>query len=147
MLRVNGYENKFFLDRLRVELKKITFGERKYSKIAFEGIFAGKNKFKFPYVINKRDTGEIHMYVEIELSLLSEEYFNELIDWVRNIELREKFDIVDSSSKSIEYVYVIRCNYKKDMLKNKIEEKVRYDKEVDGAIKAMDATNKSARNY
>lgn len=54
------------------------------------------------------------MYMEIVLSSLNKEHFNELLESIRNIKLSVKFSSVDSSSKPLEYSYVIRCNYKKD---------------------------------
>ncbi|MCR1964876.1 hypothetical protein NSA28_14820 [Clostridium perfringens] len=147
LLSVNDYENKFFLDRLRVKLKKVTFGNKRYNNAIFGGIFDGKNESKFPYKIDKKESGEIHIYMEIELSSLNQEHFNELIEWIRNIKLSVKFSITDSSSKAVDYAYIIRFNYKKNLIKSKIEEKIKCDKELEESFKEMSETTRKIKNY
>lgn len=137
LFSVNNIKDSFFINRLNVSLGKIRFSNERYICCwnDFRDLIQ-KYTYKFPCTINKKQEVCIFLYTEVNLKSFDENSFNELLNWIRNISLKVEFFII-KSGKEVKNSYIMKYNYKKDLIINMINEKINDDKEFQDSLNQL----------
>lgn len=126
---VNDVENKFFIDRLKVSIDKVKFTRSRY--INWFDFTKRDEIYKFPYIIKGKEEIDIFFYTELDINSDNDKQFDELLGWIRNINL--KIDIQFNEEKSnriFNNTFIIKYNLKQNLLKDMISKKNKDDEEL-----------------
>lgn len=130
ILSINNNEDKFFINRLKVSLEKLKFSnERYFYHWEYIPQWNDKHICRFPYKIDKKEEFNRYLYIEIKLDSLDKASFEELLNWIRIIKLKIEFPISKLDKKKI-YSYVMEYNFKRNLIQDKINEKVKESEEL-----------------
>lgn len=138
LIRVNNVENKFFLKRLGVSVYKVKFTKERYIDL-FGDMFIQDKLYKFPYIIKGKEEVDIWFYSEISINESISKDFDELLEWIKSINLKVDIPIKTKESNNItENIFIMRYNFEKDLLKNMISKKIKEDEEFNRSLEELD---------
>lgn len=133
---VNNVENKFFIDRLKVNVDKVKFTKSRY--VDWYNWMKKDELYKFPYIIKGKEQLDIFFYSEVGIDSNNDKQFDELLKWIRNINFKIDIPFKEKKSNRIfNNTFIIKYNFKKDLLKNMISKKNRDDEELDIALNKL----------
>lgn len=130
LVSVNNISDKFFIDRLQISLRKIKFTKERYLR-HYEYIPVLKEDMlcKFPYKINPKENISMFLYIEIDIYSDDENSFNELLEWLRNIDFKINIPLTEGDKEFIEK-YNMKYNFKCNLIKNLINKKIESEEEL-----------------
>lgn len=129
LVSINNVSDEFFINRLKVSLGKVRFSNQRYiDHFDYMPYLAKKKMYEFPYRIKSKDNLCMFLYYEIDLDSYNEKEFNELLNWIRNINLSINIPLI-KTEKEIANKFNIKYNLKNDLIKNKIVDKLKSEEE------------------
>lgn len=133
LISINNVTDNFFMNRLKVSLSKCRFSNQRfmnhYDYIPLkEPVF-----FDFPYRINPKENLTIFMYMEIDLDSIDTNSFDELLEWIRNINLKLNIPFI-KGGHSFFNTYGMKYTFKDNLIKDSISKRIKFNEEVNAEL-------------